>query len=192
MNICVYGAASNKIDKEYINAVILLGQKMAKRGHNLVFGAGGTGLMGAIARGVSEGGGKIKGVIPTFFIERDVEVISKYCDEVVYTEDMRDRKEEMENSADAFIVVPGGIGTFEEFFEILTLKQLERHNKPIAVYNFADYYKELNAMMEASIEKQFINEACRTLYTTFDDMDAMLDFIENDRGTNFGIDELKK
>ena len=192
MVICVYGAASTTIDEIYIKETEKLGQKMAKRGHGLVFGAGGTGLMGAVAKGVSVGGGHVKGVIPTFFTDADVEIVAKDCDEVVYTATMRERKQEMEDSADAFIMVPGGIGTFEEFFKILTSKQLLQHNKPIAVFNINGYFDELQHMMKVAVKKEFIKEGVLTLYSFFDDIDEMLDFIETDKGTSLGLDELKR
>ncbi len=192
MKICVYGGASSKIDKSFITATEELGFKIAERGHDLVFGAGGTGLMGAVAKGVSDGGGKVIGVIPTFFLDKNVEIVADHCDEVIYTETMRERKQNMEDLSDAFIMTPGGIGTFEEFFEILTLKQLEQLKKPIAVFNYNNYYVELLEMMEHSIGKKFINEAVNTLYSVFDDADELLDFIENDKGTTLTVDELKK
>ena len=191
MKICVYGGASVKVDPDYIRATEELGGKMAKRGHNLVFGAGGTGMMGAIAKGVSDGGGKVLGVIPKFFLDINVEVVSDYCDEVIYTDTMRERKQVMEDSAEAFIMTPGGIGTFEEFFEILTLKQLGQLNKPIVVFNHNNYYSELLDMMEHSTEKKFINEGVKTLYSVFDDADELLDFIEKDKGNDLTVDELK-
>ena len=129
MKICVFGAASSLIDPAYIEKVEELGREMVKRGHSLVFGGGARGLMGAVARGVRAEGGYIFGVIPKFFEEEDVEVIFRQCDELIKPDTMRERKQLMEDNADAFIIVPGGIGTFEEFYEILTLKQLCRHNK---------------------------------------------------------------
>ena len=192
MVICVYGSASINIDEEYMDKTVVLGEKLASRGHSLVFGAGGAGLMGAIAQGVSHGGAHVKGVIPTFFTEMNAEIVALHCDEVVYTNTMRERKQEMENSADAFIVVPGGIGTFEEFFEILTLKQLLQHNKPIAIYNINGYYNELQHMMEVAVEKGFIKKGVLSLYTLFDNDDEMLDFIETAKGTGLGIDDLKR
>lgn len=192
MVICVYGAASDNIDKSYVNATEELGLRMAKRGHSLVFGAGGNGLMGAVANGVSRGGGRVKGVIPTFFTDANVEIVSKQCDEVVYTETMRERKQEMEDSADAFIMVPGGIGTFEEFYEILTAKQLLQHNKPIAVFNINGYFNELQHMMRVAVDKGFIKEGVLTLYTVFNNIDEMLDFVETDKGSGLGLDELKR
>ena len=192
MKICVYGGASTKIDECYVEATKALGEKIAKRGHDLVFGAGGTGLMGAIAEGVSEGGGKVTGVIPTFFLDMNIEHIAEHCDEVIYTETMRERKQTMEDLSDAFIMTPGGIGTFEEFFEILTLKQLEQLDKPIAIFDYNNYYTPLLDMIEHSIRKKFINDACTSLYSVFEDADALIDFLENDKGTRLTVDELKK
>ncbi len=178
MRICVYGAASPTIDPQYIKLVEEMGEEMAKRGHSLVFGGGGNGLMGAAARGVKKGGGHILGVIPKFFDDEKVEAICDFCDELIEPDTMRQRKQIMEDNADAFIVVPGGIGTFEEFFEILTLKQLCRHNKPIAIYNLMGYYDEMNHAMEQAIKKNFIRDNCRELYITTDSLEEMFSYIE--------------
>ncbi len=92
MNICVYGAAGSKIDAVYIEAVELLGEEIAARGHTLVYGAGASGLMGAVARGVKRGGGKVIGVIPAFFKEERIEAIFEDCDQLIFTETMQQRK----------------------------------------------------------------------------------------------------
>ena len=178
MRICVYGAASPTIDKEYKEKVEILGREMVARGHSLVFGGGGNGLMGAVADGVHSAGGYIMGVIPKFFKEESVEKICDFCDELIMPETMRERKQIMEDNADAFIVVPGGIGTFEEFFEILTLKQLLRHNKPIAIYNLDGYYDEINAAMLNAIKKNFIRENCVDLYKVTTDLEELFKYIE--------------
>lgn len=178
MRICVYGAASPTIDPKYITATEALGRALAERGHSLVFGGGGNGLMGAAARGFRDGGAHIIGVIPRFFEEETIEQICDFCDELIMPETMRERKQLMEDHADAFVIVPGGIGTFEEFFEILTLKQLCRHNKPIAIYNIDGYYDELNLFMEDCIRRSFIRENCRELYFTTDSPDALTEYIE--------------
>jgi len=191
MRICVYGAASPTIDPYYIEMVEKLGREMARRGHSLVFGGGGNGLMGAAARGVRDGGGAILGVIPKFFDEEKVEAICDFCTELVQPDTMRERKQIMEDNTDAFIVVPGGIGTFEEFFEILTLKQLCRHNKPIALYNLRGYYNELEAMMQASIQKNFIRTNCVDLYKVTDDLEELLQYIETPVGQAHSVKELK-
>jgi len=177
MMICVYGAASDKIAPEYIEKVENLGKKMAERGHSLVYGAGATGLMGAVARGVYEGNGEIIGVAPTFF---NVDgVLFENCTELIGTETMRERKQIMEDNADAFIMVPGGIGTFDEFFEILTLKQLDRHNKALVIYNVNNYYDCLKDMMDNAVKQRFTAPGTFDLYKILDDADEILDYLEN-------------
>lgn len=192
MRICVFGAASPTIDPEYMEKVEALGKEMALRGHSLVFGGGGHGLMGAAAKGVKNGGGYILGVIPEFFGEEDVEIVYPHCDELIEPETMRQRKQIMEDNSDAFIVVPGGIGTFEEFFEILTLKQLCRHNKPIAIYNVKNYYSELNTLMETAIQKNFVHENCRSLYMVTDDTEKLFEYVEAPAVSEFSVNELKE
>lgn len=178
MKICVFGAASAHIDEKYIKAVEELGEKMAKRGHSLVFGAGGTGLMGAAARGVKRGGGYIHGVVPSFFKENGVEQLYEECDEITYTDTMRERKALMEEDAEAFIITPGGVGTFEELFEVITLKQLNRHDKAIAFLNIDGYYDDLIKLMDTACKRAFVSESCLTLYEFFTQSDRLLDYLE--------------
>ena len=104
---------------------------------------------------------------------------------------MRERKQIMEDNADAFIVVPGGIGTFEEFFEILTLKQLCRHNKPIAIYNLNGYYNELHMVLLEAMKKNFIRENCSDLYEITDDLGRLFDYVENSENKAHTVRELK-
>ncbi|MFZ2793781.1 MAG: TIGR00730 family Rossman fold protein, partial [Ruminococcus bromii] len=131
MNICVFGSSSEQIDKIYLESAEHLGKKIAEKGYNLVFGAGKYGVMGASARGAYSAGGHTIGVTPDFFI--DVGVVFDKCSELIVTDTMRERKGIMEDKADAFVICAGGMGTFEEFFEVLTLKQLNRHTKPIII-----------------------------------------------------------
>lgn len=191
MRICIYGSASEKIDPSFIKQVENLGKELARRGHSLVFGGGANGLMGAAARGVHAVGGEVLGVIPEFFKDEIVEVIYTDCNRLIYTKTMRERKQLMEDNADAFIIVPGGIGTFEEFFEILTLKQLCRHSKPIAVYNLNGYYNELEAMMKASVNKGFIRKLCSELYKVTDNEAELFEYIENNKAKVSSLKELK-
>lgn len=191
MNICVFGAASNDIDKKYIEAVELMGEKLADDGHNLIFGAGGQGLMGAAARGFKKGNARITGVIPHFFREADVELIYTECDELIFTDTMRERKAIMEDKSDAFIIVPGGIGTFEEFFEVLTLKQLGRHKKPIAIYNIDGYYDSMEAMLNNSVEEKFVYETCKTLYEYVTDAETLIKYIDENKQYDYSIKDLK-
>ena len=151
MKICVFGASSAHIDEIYIKKVEELGERLAKKGHSLVFGAGGTGLMGAAARGFKRGGGHIHGVVPTFFRDEGVEQLYNECDEITYTQTMRERKAIMEDLADIFVIVPGGIGTFEELFEVLTLKQLNQHDKGIVIFDIDGYYDGMEIFMETAL-----------------------------------------
>ncbi len=179
MKICVFGAASAHIDDIYVKKIEELGEMLAKRGHSLVFGAGATGLMGAAARGFKRGGGYIHGIIPEFFREEGVEIIYDDCDKMTYTKTMSERKQKMEDDCNAFIIAPGGIGTFEEFFEVLTLKQLGRHKKAIAVYNIGNYYDELENFMKVVYERKFINFKCYEMYSYFDSAEEIADYLES-------------
>ncbi len=185
MNICVYGAASNLIDKSFIEASENLGYKMAQRGHALVYGAGAQGVMGGTARGVERGGGKIIGIAPSFF---NVDgMIFENCTELVRTETMRSRKELMEKRSDAFIMAPGGIGTFDEFFEMLTLKQLSRHTKAMAIYNVNGYFDDFINFIRHAMDENFIKKECEELYRVFDNIDEMLDYIEGYKPIDLNI-----
>ena len=148
MRICVYGAASDEIDRSYLEAGEELGRAMSRRSHSLIFGGGAKGMMGAVARGMSENNGYLKGIVPHFF-NVDGALYEK-CNEMIKTQTMRERKKLMEESSDAFIVTPGGIGTFEEFFEILTLRSLDRHKKPIAILNTNGYYNDLLSFLKTA------------------------------------------
>lgn len=189
MNICVYGASSALIDESYIKAGEELGRMMASRGHGLVFGAGADGLMGAAARGVHSLGGEIIGIVPSFF---NVDgVLFDHCTELVRTETMRERKQIMEDRADAFIVSPGGIGTFEEFFEILTLRQLGRHTKPIVILNTNGYYDSMDEMLEKAVISGFMTAECKKLYKTAATPEDALDYIENYVPKHYNILEVR-
>lgn len=163
---------------------------MVGRGHALVFGGGSGGMMGGCARGVCEAKGTIIGVVPKFF---DVDgILFDNCDELIRPDTMRERKQIMEDRSEAFIMTPGGIGTFEEFFEILTLKQLGRHNKPIVVLNINDYYKNILDMIDRAVKEEFMTEHSKTLFYVSEDIDDALDYIENYVPEDFNILELRK
>jgi uncharacterized protein (TIGR00730 family) len=177
MNITLYGAASDRIDRAYFEGVEALGRALAKRGHTMVFGAGSTGLMGAAARGVAAEHGHIIGVTPHFM--HTLEPVSELCTELIATETMAERKTIMEERADAFVIVPGGIGTFDEFFQILTLKVLGRHNKPIILYNINGFWDNMIAVIGTDLIKGFINTKtaecfaiCETPESVFEEIEA--------------------
>ena len=191
MRICVFGAASSAIDNDFKIKVEELGREMAKRGHSLVFGGGANGLMGAVAEGVYAMGGHILGVMPKFFDDEDVEDVFLHCSELIEPDTMRQRKQIMEDNADAFIVVPGGIGTFEEFFEILTLKQLCRHEKPIAIYNLQGYYNEIQTVMRQAAKKGFLREDCLALYEITEDLETLFSYVEMPAKVHKTVKQLK-
>ena len=170
MNICVFGAASSTIDQKYINAGERIGYKLAKRGHRLVFGGGKDGMMGAIARGFRRGSGYIIGIIPEFFkTEGRFEELYKDCDETIYTKDIAQRISGMEEMSDAFLALPGGGGTYEEFFKILVSKSLDRHNKPLAVFNIEGYFDPMIRMLEYGEQENFISNNAMNNFRVFDE-----------------------
>ena len=162
MKICVYGASGTALAQTYFDAARELGRELARNGHALVFGGGARGLMGACAEGAAELGGEIIGVAPRFFDEPGI--LFSRCSRFRFTETMAERKNTMFAESDAFIAMPGGIGTFEEFFETLTLKQLGRHGKPMALLNTLDYYAPLMEMLERAVEDGFLSPRCMELF----------------------------
>ena len=177
LNICVYGAASENIPAVYKDGAFALGASIARAGHRMVYGAGSTGVMGAAARGMDSEHGYIIGVTPRFI--EDVEPTYS-CTELIYTETMAERKVIMEEKAAAFIIGPGGIGTYDEFFQVLTFKELGRlGKKPIIVYNTQGYYDELLLAMKIGLEEKFIRDGVRDLYCVCDNPEDALRVIED-------------
>ena len=190
MNICVYGASSKTIDAQFTDAGHALGYLLAQHGYGLVFGGGDNGMMGAVARGTHDGGGRIIGIAPRFF---NVDgVLYPHCDELIYTDTMRERKQKMEDLSGAFIVSPGGIGTFEEFFEILTLKQLGRTKKPLVILNTAGYYDDMLNMMRHTVEINFISAKTLDLIGIVDTPEQAIDYIEHYVEQEVDVEELRK
>lgn len=177
--VCVYGAASDKISQKYKKSVELLGYELGKSGYSLVFGAGSTGLMGAVANGFKRSKADILGVAPHFM--REFEPIYADCTQTIYTDSMSERKSVMEFSANAFIIVPGGIGTMDEFFQILTLKQLKRHNKPIVLFNYNGFYNSLINLIDEYIKKGFIGEKVRDCFVVCDDTEEVINYLNKIR-----------
>lgn len=176
MVICVFGASGSELAQPYYDAAFQLGELLARRGHTMVFGGGRSGLMGASARGAAAQGGRLIGVAPKFFDEPGI--LCEDCTEMRFTETMSERKKLMEDLSDAFIVLPGGIGTFEEFFEVLTLKQLGRHAKAIAMLNTGGYYGALDAMMRHSVSERFTPAEGYAMYRMFDAPAAAVSYVE--------------
>ena len=177
MKICVFGASSRDLEQGYFDESFALGAELARRGHTIVFGGGASGLMGATARGAKSRGGRLIGIAPKFFDEPGI--LDKDCDEMIFTETMSERKKAMEDMSEAFITLPGGIGTFEEFFEALTLKQLGRHAKAMAVLNTLGYYDALEAMVQRAVDERFLTADGKDLYAMFTDVGELVSYVEN-------------
>ena len=189
MNICIYGSASNDISQNYIETTEELAKKLAKNGHSLVFGGGANGLMGAAARGFYSEGATITGVVPKFF---NVDgILFEHCNEMIRTDTMRQRKQKMDDLADAFITTPGGIGTYEEFFEIITLKQLGQSNKPLVLFNIDGYFEPLRAMLENCVKGNFMPQHTIDLCFFCDSIDGIIEYIENYKPVDFNILEYR-
>ena len=163
MNICVFGASGSDLDSRYFDAAREFGALLAKNGHTLIFGGGAGGLMGACAEGAAEHGGQIVGIAPRFFDEPGI--LYQHCTRFLFTDTMAQRKTAMARESDAFLALPGGIGTFEEFFETLTLKQLGRHAKPMALLNTLHYYDPLMALLEQAADGHFLSRRCFELFS---------------------------
>ena len=176
MRICVYGASARELDEEYVQEAYRFGAGLARAGHSLVFGGGAEGLMGACARGVSAEGGEILGIAPRFFDEPGI--LYQDCTRFLFTDTMAQRKTAMADNCDAFLALPGGIGTFEEFFETLTLKQLGRHQKPMALLDTRGYYAPLLALLEKAADEGFLGRGCFELFGLCHSPEEALRYLE--------------
>lgn len=176
LNICVFGAARDEIGENFMALGTALGRELAARGHTLVFGAGGHGMMGAAARGAYEMGGKIIGVVPYFF--NTPGILFEHCTELIRMETMAERKTIMEERSDAFIALPGGIGTMEEIFEVITLSSLGRMQKKSAFLDAESYWEPAVELLRGAVEKGFAGRELNEHYARFTDVEACLDYLE--------------
>lgn len=176
-HICVYSSSSDAVNPLFFKVAQDLGARIALKGYGLVYGGTDVGLMGALARAVHEHGGRVVGVIPDVIKEKLK--APAYLDELVVTPDLRARKAAMEQRADAFVGLPGGFGTLEELFEVITLKQLRVHNKPIALINAHGFYDGLVEFLEQLYRANFIKDAARHLYLVTSDIHAIFPYFEN-------------
>lgn len=177
VDICIFGASSANLEKSYYDAARSFGAELARRGHGLVFGGGRHGLMGACAEGVTAGGGRILGIAPKFFDEPGV--LYEKCTDFVFTDTMRERKQLMEDRSDAVAVLPGGIGTYEEFFEMLTLRQLGQSRKPVVILDINGYFAPMEELLRHTARQKFMSSRCLELFATVSSPGGALDYIEN-------------
>ncbi len=173
--ICVFCSSSEILDNSYFEVARQMGKLIAENGFNLVHGGGMIGLMGAISESSQKYGSKVTGVLP----ERlNLEgIASETDDEIIITKDMADRKTEMRKRSEAFIALPGGFGTLEEISEVITLKQLKYHTKPVVILNTNDFYSPLIQMFEKFYEHSFAKTEYRNLYFVANTPEAAIKYI---------------
>ncbi|RXZ42734.1 TIGR00730 family Rossman fold protein [Crenobacter cavernae] len=171
-SICVFCGANPGARPQYLAAAQAFGRRVAEEGLTLVYGGGNIGLMGAVADAALEAGGRVLGIIPGFL--KDKEVAHDGLSELVVTESMHQRKAQMAAHSDAFVALPGGFGTFEELFEMITWSQLHLHQKPVALLNLNGFYDPLMAQIDRAISEGFIREENRPLVTAHPDIDDLV------------------
>ena len=175
--VCVYCGSSDKMSDEYLQAAYQMGAAVARRGITLTYGAGCTGMMGAVADGALEAGGEVIGVIPRMFATPTLMHAGLSRLEIV--DSMHTRKGRLVDISDAFIALPGGYGTFEELFENLTWAQIGLHNKPIGILNSQHYFDPLLSAIEHARTEGFIYAEHSSLYVCADQPDRLLDKLAN-------------
>ena len=174
-SVCVYCGSSPGRDETYVKAGHLLGRSLAKSGLRLVYGGGTKGIMGAVAEGALKAGGKVTGIIPRFLINREAtETALDRLDELVITDNMHERKHRMFEKSDAFVALPGGIGTVEEIVEIMTWAQLGHHRKPIVFANVKGFWDPMLALLEHMSAEGFIHTAQRVKPLVVNDPEAIV------------------
>jgi uncharacterized protein (TIGR00730 family) len=174
--VCVYCGSSNLVAQSFKSSAHSIGTKLAQRGTRVVYGGGHVGLMGIVADSVLKAGGTVIGIIPEHI--RAQEVQHNGLTELHVVPDMHTRKRMMVERADAFVILPGGLGTLDETFEILTWKKLKLHNKPVIIFNQDGYWDEMIALIDKTIAEGFSQPADRVLFkvaTSVEDLFALLD-----------------
>ncbi|MER9939371.1 TIGR00730 family Rossman fold protein [Mesorhizobium sp. M0088] len=174
-SVCVYCGSSPGRNETYIKAGHLLGRSIAKAGLRLVYGGGTKGIMGAVAEGALKAGGKVTGIIPRFLINKEAtETALDRLDELLITDNMHERKHKMFEKSDAFVALPGGIGTVEEIIEIMTWGQLGHHRKPIVFGNVGGFWDPMLALLDHMAAEGFIHTAQRVKPLVVDDPEAIV------------------
>jgi cytokinin riboside 5'-monophosphate phosphoribohydrolase len=173
--LCVYCSSSDHIDASFHGVAAEMGRAIAQRVGTLVYGGGAVGLMGIVARAVHAHGGKVVGVIPESMTGK--EIAYRDANELIVTPDLRTRKRIMEERSDAFVALPGGFGTLEELFEILTHRYLGYHDKPIAILNAHGFFDPLVTLFEHMYEHRFARPRQREQYHVTDSVTGVFDYL---------------
>lgn len=174
-SLCVFCGASNNVPQKYLDIGAEFGKMLAERDIRLVYGGGDCGVMGAVANATMKHGGKVTGVFPVSL--RNIENEHQSLSEIIIVDTMHERKMNMFERTDAFIVFPGGFGTMDEMFEIITWKQLQIHDKPVVIFNYEGYWDPLIGLMKNIIEVGFAKPVTSTYYHVADELDQIMDIL---------------
>lgn len=177
--VTVYCSSSRHVAPVYLDAARELGTAIARNGWKLVYGGNNVGCMGTLADAARAGGAKVIGITPQLLVDQGI--ADQKCDELVVTSGMRDRKALLETRGDAFVALPGGLGTLEEVLEILVGRVLGYHDKPIVLLNLAGFYEPLVAMIESGIEQRFIRAGVRDAYFVAANVTEAIGFLKRHR-----------
>jgi uncharacterized protein (TIGR00730 family) len=188
--ICVFCGSSHGADPIFTQTAQQFGTALAAEGFDLVFGGGGVGLMGEVALAVSKGGGKVLGIIPGFL--RHLEPPLEVSSQIVITDSMNDRKARMFAAADGFAILPGGIGTLDEFAEVLTGAQLRQHAKPIVIVNTKNYFAPLRGLLDHFVANGFAAAGINSLYQMVPTVEDAIKIFKDHRTSLVHADVLRQ
>ena len=183
-SLCVYCGSRPGVEPRFGEAAQAVGRWIAEHGGQLVYGGGRGGLMGMVAQSALQAGARVVGVMPRALVEK--EWAHTGCTELHIVETMHDRKRLMAERADAFLALPGGLGTLEELFEVWTWRQLDYHNKPVGILNTAGYYDGLLAFLHTAVEKQFLGDWQMGLVKSSDQVERLLADLVQSAGLSSG------
>ncbi len=176
MIITVYAGARKQVDQKYTDAAWKLGLEIAMRGHDLIYGGGGVGCMGGVGKGVLAGNGQVVSVVPKG-MDAFEELLENPTNTII-TDTMAERKSIMENNSNAIVVLPGGVGTLDEFFQCLTLKELGKGEKPIILYNVDHYYDPVITLLDHCKKEGFLREGVVEMVSVAENEKEAVDFCE--------------
>jgi uncharacterized protein (TIGR00730 family) len=187
-SLCVY--CGSRVVPEFVDVAVATGRWLGERKGQLVYGGGNNGLMGIMADATLEAGGRVVGIIPHALVDREFAKLD--CTELHVVDTMHDRKRMMAERADAFLALPGGIGTFEELFEVWTWRQLGYHDKPVGILNAGGYYEPLLAFLRSSVQHGFMNDWQLDLVQVEDDLPQLLENLMQGASTRTGAVDLSE
>ena len=182
-SLCVYLGSRTSTESSFVEAARSVGQWIGRHGGQLVYGGGRSGLMGEVAEATRQAGGRVVGVIPQALVDK--ELANPLCDELHIVQTMHERKAMMAERSDAFLALPGGIGTLEELFEVWTWRQLGYHDKPIGLLDTAGYYQQLLGFLQQAVACDLMGEWQMGLVRTGSEPGALLAALVQDAGTSY-------